>query len=93
MWHELVLNGIGGRTIAEAKQTIGYVEFLDWVEYRRKRGSLHPGMRTERAGALVAAILANVNRKKDSQPVSFYQFAPHHEEPKLSLEQAMETWR
>jgi hypothetical protein len=85
--------GIGGPTIAIAKQTMSYVEFLEWAEFRRKRGSLHPGMRTERAGALVAAILANVNRKKDSQPVSFYNFAPHHEEPQLSLEQAMETWK
>tara|TARA_R100000781_G_scaffold110309_2_gene75674 strand:+ start:1103 stop:1366 length:264 start_codon:yes stop_codon:yes gene_type:complete len=85
--------GIGGRTIAEAQQNLSYVEFLDWVEYRRKRGSLHPGMRTERAGALVATVLANIHRKKDSPSASFYDFAPHHEEPQLSLEQAMETWK
>ncbi len=85
--------GIGGRTVAEAKQTISYVEFFDWVSYRRKRGSLNQGMRVERAGALLATILSNVNRKKDSQPVSFYSFAPHHEEPQTSLEEAMETWK
>jgi hypothetical protein len=85
--------GIGGRTIAEAQQNLSYVEFLDWVEYRRKRGSLNQGMRIERAGALIATIIANVNRKKDSQPVSFYKFAPHHDEPQLSLEQAMTEWK
>jgi len=88
-----VLNGIGGRTIAEAQESISYPEFLQWMAYRQKRGSLNTGMRVERAGALVATLLANKDRKKDSQPVSFYQFAPHHDEPQLSLGQAMEEWK
>ncbi len=87
-----MLCGIGGRTIAEAQHKISYVEFLDWVEYRRKKGSLNLGMRVERGTALISTILSNTHRKKDSQPVSFYQFAPHHEEPVLSMEEAMESW-
>lgn len=85
--------GIGGRTIAEAQRNLSYVEFLDWVEYRRKRGSLNQGMRIERAGALVATVLANIHRDSKKQPVSFYNFAPHHDEPQLSLEQAMTEWK
>ena len=37
MWHELVLCGIGGRTIAEAQQRLSYTEFFAWVRYRRKQ--------------------------------------------------------
>lgn len=85
--------GIGGRTIAEAQASLSYVEFLDWVAYRRKRGTLNAGMRVERAGALLATMQANINRKKDSQPVSFFRFAPHHDEPQLSLDEAMQSWK
>ena len=88
-----MLNGIGGRTIAEAQESISYPEFLQWMAYRHRRGSLNAGMRMERAGAMVATLIANQHRKKDSPPVSFYQFAPHHDEPQLSLEQAMEEWK
>lgn len=88
-----MLCGIGGRTIAEAQNNISYVEFLEWSQYRRKRGSLNAGMRIERAGALVATLIANQNRKKDSSPVSFYDLAPHHERPVISMEEAMEKWK
>lgn len=88
-----MLCGIGGNTIAQAQQNISYVEFLDWVQYRNRRGSLNPGMRVERAGAMVATLIANQNRKKDSSPVSFYRFAPHHDEPVVSMEDAMENWK
>lgn len=69
-----------------------YAEFLGWMAYRRKRGSFNVGMRVERGTALIATILRNVNRKKDSEPVSFYQFAPYHEEPPITVEEAMEKW-
>lgn len=41
------MNGIGGRTIHEAKQRMPYEEFLAWKQYVEKRGTLNPGMRTE----------------------------------------------
>lgn len=88
-----MLCGVGGNTIAQAQQNISYVEFLDWVQYRRKRGSLNTGMRMERGTALIATLIANQNRRKDSQPVSFYRFAPHHDEPVVSMEDAMENWK
>lgn len=72
---------------------MSYAEFLSWMAYRRKRGSFNQGMRVERGTALIATILHNVNRKKDSEPVSFFKFAPYHEEPAISKEEAMEKWR
>jgi hypothetical protein len=42
-----VLNGIGGKTIDEAKMRISHPEFLSWVSYREKYGTLNSGMRTE----------------------------------------------
>lgn len=33
VWHELVLNGIGGCTIREAKERIDYDEYRAWVAY------------------------------------------------------------
>lgn len=85
--------GIGGRTIEEAKANISYPEFLSWVAYRQKRGSLHTGMRVERGSALLAALYTNAHKKKDAEPVKIYDFMPHESEPAISLDQAMDAWR
>jgi len=45
--------GIGGRTIAEAKRRLTVSEFLAWMAYRRKYGSLHFGLRGDRQIALL----------------------------------------
>jgi len=67
-----VLNGIGGRTIAEAQENMSYTEFLAWCRYRNKYGSLHLGMRVDRAFARVAAFFGNVfSSKKDLKPEDF----------------------
>lgn len=47
VWHELVLNGIGGCTIREAKERIDYDEYRAWVAYLKKRGSLNGSYRLE----------------------------------------------
>ena len=31
------MNGIGGRTIAEAQENMTYPEFLVWVKFRQKQ--------------------------------------------------------
>lgn len=90
MWHELVLCGIGGRTIAEAQQRISYKEFASWMRYRAKRGSLHMGMRIERGSALLATLYANAHSKHGGHKL--YDFMPHEDEPAMTLEQAMATW-
>lgn len=41
------MNGIGGRTIAEAQERMSLREFQVWVKYRNKYGQLNVMMRTE----------------------------------------------
>ena len=82
--------GIGGRTIAEAQERISYQEFLSWAKYRAKRGSLNVGLRVERGSALLATLFANSRSK--SADFTLCDFAPHHDQPEITLEQAMESW-
>jgi len=84
-----VLCGIGGRTIEEAQRRLSYNEFLSWVAYRRKRGSLHTGMRVERTGALLATLFANAHSKEGGYKI--YDFMPHDEEPELTLDD-LKNW-
>jgi len=84
--------GVGGRTIAEAQQRISYPEFVRWARYRAKRGTLNAGLRQERGSALLAAMYANAHRGKDTAPFSWQDFAPYHDQPEITLDQAMKTW-
>jgi len=84
--------GIGGRTIAEAQQRISYPEFVRWARYRAKRGSLNPGLRVERGSALLATMYANAHRKEHAPPYNIFDFAPYHDQPEITLEEAMKSW-
>nr|WP_277627096.1 hypothetical protein [Pseudomonas mosselii] len=84
----MVLNGIGGNSIAEAKATLSYAEVLAWVAYRDKHGSLNMARRNELTGALIAL---QVNRGSGGK-ADLYDFMPHHVRPGTDLEQAMATW-
>lgn len=86
------MNGIGGRTIAEAQERISLREFQVWVKYRNKYGPLNVMMRTEWGASLVASVLANINKSKNSPPFKVSDFAPHINEVSVSLEEAMKTW-
>ncbi|WP_316547863.1 phage tail assembly protein T [Klebsiella michiganensis] len=86
------MNGIGGRTIAEAQERMSLREFQVWVKYRNKYGPLNVMMRTEWGASLVASVLANINKSKNSAPFKISDFAPHINEPTLSLEEAMKAW-
>ncbi|MBU0538713.1 MAG: hypothetical protein KKG73_09790 [Gammaproteobacteria bacterium] len=83
--------GVGGNTVAEAKQRITYLEFCRWVKYRQLRGSFNLGMRIERNAAMQMAMFANANSR--SGRYTLFDFSPHLEETELTLEQAMEQWR
>lgn len=86
------MNGIGGRTIAEAQDRMSLREFQVWVKYRNKYGPLNVMMRTEWGASLVASVLANINKSKNSPPFKISDFAPHINEVSVSLEEAMKTW-
>lgn len=85
------MHGIGGRTIADAQQRVSYPEFMTWVKFRNKRGSLHLGMRVERGAAVLATLYANTHSKVGGYKL--FDFMPHESEPELSLAQAMENWK
>ena len=72
-----MLNGIGGRTIDEAKANLTYNESLSWMAYVEKTGSLNLGLRVERSVALLATILNNVHGGK----ANFEDFLPKRGEP------------
>ena len=59
--------GIGGRTLAEAKQNLSAEEVGLWAAYRAQRGTLSVGLRLEQLFAisdLRAAQIAGVKRIK-----------------------------
>lgn len=85
------MNGIGGRTIAEAQARLTFSEFLTWVKFRGKRGSLHPGMRVEVAAARMLAV--HFNSQARTSDFSIHDFAPHLDAPVLTVEEAMRSWR
>lgn len=81
--------GVGGRTIAEAKQNLSVEEFHRWKAYRGMRGSLNVGRRLEIGLGQLCALYAQAHGSK----LSSYDFMPHEEEPEITLAEAMETWR
>ena len=72
-----MLAGIGGSTVAEAKERLQYAEWLDWLTYRRMRGSLHMGTRTESGFALIASLISRACGGHASQ----MDFMPHADQP------------
>ncbi|MNJ28992.1 hypothetical protein D3C77_235480 [compost metagenome] len=64
------------------------------MKFRNRRGSLHLGMRIERAAALLASILANQARNTKLRPDPFVpaDFASHEDRQLTNLEQAMQQW-
>lgn len=86
------MNGIGGSTIKEAQENMTYPEFLVWCKFRRKRGSLHIGMRVEEATARWMSFWANTKQKKGAQPMHLEDFAPHMDPRIITLEEAMGSW-
>lgn len=84
------MNGVGGNTIAEAQQRLGYKEALQWMRYRNRRGSFNLGMRVERGAAQLSVLYANAKSKNGGY--TLYDFMPNMEEPDLTLEEAMKMW-
>lgn len=70
-----MLNGVGGRTVAEAKASVSYAEFLEWCKFRSMYGSLHIGMRVDRAvSRAMAAHFNTMSKGKKFKPLEFSPF-------------------
>lgn len=80
------MHGIGGCTIAEAKERIPYDELLSWSAYIKKRGSLNIGRRLEWGFALLAMYLAGGKKEMSD-------FMPHEEQKYASIEDVLNIFR
>lgn len=82
----MVLNGIGGRTITEAKLNMTNAEVSQWAAFRNKRGSLFTGRRIEQS---FGGWMAHYTRfkVKDGSDVDPHDFMPHEDEPEMSFEE------
>lgn len=70
-----MLAGVGGRTVAEAKERVSYAEFLDWMEYRERRGTFNLGMRME---FLMARLSTQVSQGLGGK-TTFDEILRHHD--------------
>ncbi len=71
-----MLNGIGGRTIAEAQQNMSMVEARQWAQYIKRHGGLNIAERVEQAAALICTTGAQLMGNKK---VKVDDFIPNRE--------------
>ncbi|MGK0547805.1 hypothetical protein ACSEE7_20145 [Halomonas cupida] len=64
VWHKLVMDGLGGCMVAEAKTCLSCLEFGRWVAFYNKLGSLNPALRKTCCATMLASVLANVHSKE-----------------------------
>ena len=72
-----MLNGVGGRSVAEAKERITFDEAQAWSAYMQKRGSMHIGMRLESGFALIAR---SINHALGGH-ATMRDYMPHADQP------------
>ena len=82
----MVLNGVGGRTIAEAKQSMTSNEVYQWAAFRNKRGSLFVGRRIEQGFGNLMAHYTQFKVGSDVE-VDAFDFMPHENAPELTFEE------
>lgn len=76
--------GVGGRTIAEAKQNMSYDEFVAWCKYRSLQGGLNIGLRVDRAVSRALAVYFNAMSKgKKLKP---HDFSPYDQESPVDVD-------
>lgn len=80
-----MLNGIGGRSIFEAKQNLTMQEVRMWANYRAKRGSLNIGRRIEQN---IGQYRAEYVMFKAGKQVDIYDYMPHEDRPEAVEEDA-----
>lgn len=80
-----MLNGVGGKTIREAKKNLTYTEAQDWMEYYKLRGTFNQNRKMEWGFAMVAWM---VNRAGGGT-AELQDFMPYSKTPESDLEEAM----
>lgn len=79
-----MLNGVGGRTIAEAKQNMSYAEAQIWRAYRESSGPFNLATRVEHGFALLATCIVNGNGGKTTLSDFIPERAGHKPQPKVA---------
>lgn len=78
--------------MAEAKRRMSHDEYLSWLAYMQKRGSLHGGTRLDMA---MARLRLQINRAIGGN-AEYADFLPTYGEPEpeqpITLAEAMKTW-
>lgn len=81
-----MLAGVGGNTIAQAKQNLTYDEALKWFDFLNRKGTVNLGSRMEWGFALLATVMSNAHGGK-SKMRDFMPFTRQEEED-VSIESA-----
>ena len=66
-----MMNGIGGRTVAEAQQRMSLVEARQWANFIKRRGGLNIAERVEQAAALICSTGARLMGNKNAKVADF----------------------
>lgn len=77
-----MLNGIGGRTIAEAKETLTAEEFIAWAEYRKAYGTLNASAKLDYTTAFT---LYAINRFMGGES-NLEDFLPERLKPEATMD-------
>jgi hypothetical protein len=72
-------------TVAELEERMSYAELLRWAEYEKHEPFL--GERLELGFALVASVIANVNRAKGKPQIPVESFMPYLEADRRRAEE------
>ncbi|MNM24923.1 hypothetical protein D3C81_353630 [compost metagenome] len=87
-----MLNGIGGRTIAEAQERLCARETQLWSSYRARHGGFNFMQRADYNAGLLASLYANAHRAKGAPAYQISDFTRFIDQQPISLEQAMANW-
>ena len=82
-----MLHGVGGRTIAEAQQTLSMVEARQWAAYIKRHGGLNVAERVEQSAALICSTAAQLMGNKRSKITDFIPNREGDDELKLATPQ------
>lgn len=85
-----MLNGVGGRTIYEAKQNLSAREVQLWYALHQRRGSFNIARRFQQELAFVKQLLhVQVGAKR----TDIWDYQPNEEAPPLTFEEAQALYQ
>lgn len=71
--------GVGGSTVAEAKERMSYAESVSWMAYMRKRGPVNVNKRLDHGFAMIATMINRFGGGK-AEPIDFLPYVDRDEQ-------------